>query len=167
MRKGFSLVEILVLILALPIAAIVLDEFFRTIVWEIPRSCYVVQENTTLLNMLTQMQKDISQAVSLPARVAGRTSDEKCLLIELTHGAICYRLKDGQVLREKLTSDSGSEGEDVRVWSAPHGQVEWRVCKSNGKGYAVQVKTHVNQQLRKKQLQKMANSHVYYLGIFE
>jgi len=167
MRKGFNLVEILVVIVIIPVAAFTLDRFFNTVLLDFPRSSAVMQENKIVLSMLRQMQKDIDGAKGLPESFAGHTAGDKLLLIERPDSIICYQLKDGQVLRRRLTGTQNGGGEDARVWSAPNAEVKWHVWQKNGKGYAVQVQTHVKQKLRAKWQKKMANSHLYFAGLFE
>lgn len=164
MRKGFTLVETLIVVMTLPFVALVLDGLFNTLLTDIPRSCQVLQDNTTLLNMLQQFQQDIDAARALPDSFAGRSTNDKLLLIELAEGMICYQLEDGRVLRRRLT-DIQQGGEEARVWSMPNAKVEWRVWRQDGYGYAVEVKTHIEHRLRKKLPEKMANSHLYFLGV--
>ena len=164
MRKGFTLIEVLIVIITLPVVALVLDGLFNTLLTDIPRSTRVVQDNTTLLNMLGQIQQDIDAAKALPDSFAGHTTNDRLLLIELAEGMICYQLKDGRVLRRKLT-DTQQGREEARVWSMPNAQVEWRVWRQQGHGYAVEVKTHIKHKLRTKSQKKMANSHLYFLGV--
>jgi prepilin-type N-terminal cleavage/methylation domain-containing protein len=164
MRKGFTLVEMLIVIMTLPFVALVLDGLFNTLLTDIPRSCRVLQDDTTLLSMLQQFQQDIDAAKALPDSFAGYSTDDKLLLIELAEGAICYQLEDGRVLRRRLT-DTQQGREEPRVWSMPNAQVEWRLWRQQGHGYAVEVKTHIKHRLRKKLQEKMANSHLYFLGV--
>ena len=83
MRKGFTLVELLVVIIVLPFVMLVLDGLFSTLIRDIPRSYRVVQENTSLLSMLEQMQQDIDKAKGLPESFDGHTASGELLLIEL------------------------------------------------------------------------------------
>jgi len=161
-RKGFTLVEMLVVMVIIPFAAFALDRLLMTLLTDIPRTSAVVQVNTTLLNMLRQMRKDIDQATGLPESFAGHTAGDKLLLIEWPDGAICYQLKEGQVLRYKST-----DTQDARVWSVPNAEVQWQVWRKNGHGYALEIQTHVKQKLRAKWQKKMANSHLYFAGLLE
>ena len=177
MRKGFTLVELLVVIIVLPFVMLVLNGLFSTLIRDIPRSYRVVQENTSLLSMLDQMQQDIDKAKGLPESFAGHTTDDKLLLIELAEGTICYQLKDGQVLRCKLTDNQQSPPAagivqnpallgalEQKVWSVPHAKVEWQVWRKDRGGYAVEVKTHIEHNVQGHWEKKMANSHLYFVG---
>jgi len=193
MRKGFTLIEVLVVVIVLPFMMLVLDDFFRTLIKDIPRSYRVVQENTSLLSMLEQMQKDIDKAKGLPESFGEYTTSERLLLIELTEGMICYQLKDEKVLRRKLTDNQQSSPAAAivqnpallgalaqTVWSIPHAKVEWQVWRKDGDGPptagfdwnpallgAVEVKTHIEHKIRGDHWEKkMANSHLYFVGAF-
>ena len=175
MRKGFTLVEMLVVIIVLPFVMLVLDGLFSTLIRDIPRSYRVMQENTSLLSMLEQMQQDIGRAKGLPESFDEYTTSNKLLLIELAEGMICYQLKDDKVLRLR-TRDEGRGTRDASIvnrlssvsqsWSMPHAKVEWQVWRKDGGGYAVEVKTHIEHKVQGHWEKKMANSHLYFVGAF-
>ena len=164
MHKGFTLVELLVVIVILPVVFLLFDGLFKTIAGEIPMSVRLMQENTTLLSMLGQIQQDIDKAENLPKSSAGRTSNDHILLIELSDGIISYQLKDGQVVRQKLTDTSKNQAENTRVWSMPHASIKWNVWQQNGQRYAVEIDTHLEYGRRGQWIKKMAHSHLYFTG---
>jgi len=166
-RKGIYLVEMLVVVAVLPIAAIVLNRLFHTLIVDFPRSTAVVQENKIVLFMLRQMREDVDKATGLPETYAGYSEGDKVLLIECPDNVICYQLEDEQVLRHRLTDTQEAGSEETRVWPVTNAEIQWRVWRKNGKGYAVEVKTHVNQKLRAKLQKKMANSHLFFVGLFK
>jgi len=166
MRKGFTLVELLVVIIVLPFVMLVLDGLFSTLIRDIPRSYRVVQENTSLLSMLEQMQQDIYKAKGLPESFDEYTTSNILLLIELAEGMICYQLKGEKVLRRKLTDNQQNNALEKTVWSVPHAKVEWQVWRKNRSGYAVEVKTHIEHKVQGHWEKKMANSHLYFVGAF-
>ena len=159
-----------------PVAALLLDGLFRTLVHDIPRSSGVVQESTSLLNALGQMQDDIQKAGRLPeavegwfdrltilSTIEGYAADANTLLIEHPDEVIRYELEDGRILRHKLAKDR-SNTQNPTVWSVPNAEIQWRLWKKDGIGYAVEVRTHIKYKLREKFQEKMANSHLYFLG---
>jgi len=167
MRKGFSLVEMLAVILVLTIVSAALAGLFTAVVTDIPRSHRVIQTNTTLLNMLEQMHKDIDTARGLPVSFGEYTANNEILLIELEDGMISYQIKDDKVIRRNLMAAEDNKGGDTRVWLVPHAKLEWQVWRENGDGYAVQVKTHIEHKVRGHLERKMANSHLYFVGAFK
>jgi len=185
MRKGFTLVELLVVIIVLPFVMLVLDGLFSTLIRDVPRSYRVMQENTSLLSMLEQMQQDIDKAKGLPESFDEYTTSNKLLLIELAEGMICYQLKDEKVSRywildtrystrinpptagfDRNPALLGQESRIETVWSVPHAKVEWQVWRKDGGGYAVEVQTHIEHKIQGHWEKKMANSHLYFVGAF-
>jgi prepilin-type N-terminal cleavage/methylation domain-containing protein len=164
MRKGMTLVEVLIVMVVLPFAAVAFDVLFRSTLSDIPRSTRLVQENTSLLNMLEQMRQDIGAAKAMPESSGQYTAGEGLLLIEIADGVLGYQLKDGKVLRYRLTGRQEEQEENARVWSLPNSQVQWRTWRKDGRGYAVEVRTSIRYKLRSKYQQRMANSHLYFLG---
>jgi len=164
MRKGFTLVEMLVVVVVLPFVFILFDGLFKTIAGEIPMSVRLINENTSLLSVLRQIQKDIDQAKDLPKSFAGQTASDQLLLIELSEGVICYQLKDGMVVREKLTDTSQGKAGEPRIWPIPHANIEWKVWERNGQGYAVETKTQLKYVRRGQWVKKMSHSHLYFAG---
>jgi type II secretory pathway pseudopilin PulG len=163
MRKAFTLIEVLVLMIIIAFASITFASLFTTILKDIPRSYRVIQTNTSLLNMLGQLREDVDAAEGLSESLGQRTSDGKLLVITLTDGLVYYRLKNDKVLRQKQ-SDSEKDREDNTIWTVPNAEIEWRVWQENGNGYAVEVSTHVEHKIRGSVEKKMANSHLYFVG---
>jgi len=164
MRKGFTFVEILVVVIVLPIAFLILDGLFTTLLADIPRSYHIAQESVTLQHLLEHMQKDMDKASGLPETFADHTADDKQILIDLPDGVICYQQKDEKIIRRNLTDASQGRIEEQRAWSLPSTKVEWEIWKKDAKGYAVEVKTHIEYKTRGRWKKTTANSHVYYGG---
>ena len=166
MRRGHSLVELLVALAIISIVSIVVSKLFITLISDIPRSYRIVQENTSVLNMLEQMHEDVDLAKGLPKSLAEYTTDKDLLLIELPDGIVGYQLKDGKVLRRSLPTAQEHYEEDTRVWLVPNAKIEGQVLRNNGAGYAVEVKTHIEHNVRGCSEEKMAASHLYFVGAF-
>ncbi|MGB2808181.1 MAG: type II secretion system protein [Sedimentisphaerales bacterium] len=166
MRRGYSLVELLVALAIVSTVSIVVSKLFTTIISDIPRSYRIVQENTSVLNMLEQMHEDVDLAKGLPKSFTEYTTDKDLLLIELPNGIVCYQLKEGKVLRRSLPTAQEHYEEDTKVWSVPNAKIEWQVRRNNRAGYAVEVKTHIEHHVRGRSEEKMAGSHLYFVGAF-
>ena len=166
MRKGLSLLEMLVVLVLFTSISVVLAEVFSTLLGDIPRSCRVVQANTSLLNMLNQMHKDVEIARQLPQSFADYTTNDELFLIELADGMICYQLEDDRIVRRRLTGAGQDSDEGMRVWPVHNGKVEWRVWRKDDNGYAVEIKTHIAYRVRGHWQRKMVNSHLYFMSRF-
>ena len=164
MRKGFTLVEMLAVIMALPFMMLILDGLFKTLIKDIPRSYQVVQANTSLISMLKEMQQDIDNAKGLPITYKEYTTGDNILLIDSSEGMISYQLKGDKVLKYNLTDNQPNNPEEQKVWSVPNAKVRWKVWRKDTSGYAVEVRTHIAYKLKKHFEKKMANSHLYFVG---
>jgi len=166
MGKGFSLIEMLIAIVILAAILLGMVPAFTTLISDIPRSHRVAQANTSLLNMLEHLHKDIDAAEGLPQSFAGHTANDRLLLIESADDVLAYQLKPGQVLRRSLKYPQQAGGEGATAWPIPNAGVEWHVWKKGNKGYALEVKTHVGCNVGGRMEKKMANSHLYFVGAF-
>ena len=99
MRKAFTLVEVLAVVTVLPFILVAVSGVYATFIRDIPRTTRVLQENTTVLNLLGQMRRDVDAAVGLPEQFEGQRRGERTLLIEQPGRVICYQIEDGQVVR--------------------------------------------------------------------
>jgi hypothetical protein len=162
MRKGFTLVEVFLLVIVLPIVFLLFDGLFKTIASEIPMSVRLIHENMSLLSMLRQVQQDIDRAKGLPKSFAGQTASDHVLLIELSEGVIRYQLKEGRILRQNLMNTQQETTEGSRVRSIPHASLRWKVWERNGQGYAVEIDTRLEYAKRGQWKQKMAQTHLYF-----
>jgi prepilin-type N-terminal cleavage/methylation domain-containing protein len=103
MRKAFTLIELLVVVTVLPIVMVAISGVYATFIRDIPRTTRVLQENTTVLDLLGQMRRDVDGAVGLPEQFEGRHASERTLLIEQPGQVICYQIEDGRIVRTVLT----------------------------------------------------------------
>ncbi len=164
MRKGFTLVEVLIAVIVLPFMILILDGLFKTLIKDIPRSYKVVQVNTSVLNMLEKMQQDIDKAKGLPKTYNEYIASDKMLLIDMPEDMICYQLKDDKVFRYNLTEKQKSNVAQTKYWSIPHAIVQWNIRRKDASGYAVEVRTHIEHKVQGHWEKKMANSHLYFVG---
>jgi type II secretory pathway component PulJ len=165
-RRGFSLTEVLILVVVLASISIVFAPLFSTLFNHIPRSYRVAQENTQLLDMLGRMRRDIEAARRLPESFGEHIRDDKSLLIESAEGAIHYQWHDGKIIRYSTAAAPQERSNNPMVWSVPNARIEWAVWKKNGEGYAVEVRTYIDYPVARRSEKKLANSHVYFAGIF-
>ena len=162
MRKGFFLVELVVVIAVIVLVSVPLARLSTATFRDIPRSYRLIQSNTSVLNMLKQMRKDVDTAIELPESFEGRFTNERPLLIRSANSMICYHLKDGEIIRRVFTNS------DVNTvnWPAPHAKIQWQIRRKNNKGYAVEIKTYIERKSGDRLEKKMANSHLYFVGAY-
>jgi prepilin-type N-terminal cleavage/methylation domain-containing protein len=183
MRKAFTLIEMLVVVAVLPFVMVIVSGVYVTFIRDIPRATRALQENTTVLNLLGQMRRDVDAAVALPEQFEGRRAGERTLLIEQPGCVICYQIEDGRILRTVLSgvtsADAGQSRASVparpeescgdarptkdRLWRARDAVIAWRLWQREGKAYAVEVHSHVKQRVEGRLREKLANTQVFFL----
>jgi len=156
--RAFCLVEILAVILVLPLVMVAITAMFRTFIRDVPQMTRLVQQNTTVLNLLDQMRRDVGSAVTLPAQCEDTRASENVLLIEKPDAVVCYRLDAGRVVRTILDGPGGDE----RVWSARDAVMEWRPWTQGGATCAVEIHSYVKQRAHGHLMRKFAASHVFF-----
>ena len=166
MRKGFSLVELIVIIAILPFILIVIDKLFASMFTDVPRSLNTIQDNSVLLNMLRQMEQDIDSANDLPQSIDGYTSGDDLFLIRQADSMIHYQRKGDYIYRYKFRDDRQIP-EQTRYWPLPEIKIAWQVHREDGKGYAVEIRHHAEYILHGHLVKKMENSNLFYAGILE
>lgn len=164
MRKGFTLIEVLVVIAILPFAMMALSRVFAIFIRDIPRMTRVVEQNTTVLDMVGQLREDVDAAVGFPDAFAARRTDGDTLLIERQGDVVCYQAEAGAVERTVLGRTGPPEVRDVRTWTFPDAAVSWLPWQQEGTPGAVEVRTLVRQRVGTKLKDKMVNTYVFFVG---
>ena len=183
MRKAFTLIEMLAVVTILPFIMVAVSGVYATFIRDIPRTTRVLQENTTVLNLLGQMRRDVDAAVGLPEQFEGQRAGARTLLIEQPGQVICYQIEDGQVVRTVLSGamseDTGRKIEDAvasnpqsaihnpqsedRLWRMRDAVIAWRLWQREGKAYAVEIHSHVKQRVEGRLREKLANTQVFFV----
>lgn len=161
-RKGYSLLEMLAVMLILPVVLLAIDQMFKNVMVDIPRASRVIKENTTVLDILEHISRDIDRAKDLPPSSGAYTAGETVLLIELVDTTICYEMTQGKILRRDLVADP--QHGTSSTWTTPNADVKWKVWRKDNVGYAVEIITNIEHKRPKKLQKKMAGSHLYFVG---
>lgn len=163
MRKAIALVELLASFVVIAVMSITVAALTRPLIIEIPRANRIMETNTSVNNMLTHLRNDIEAAVQLPDTFDDKHTDEKTLLIELPNRVVCYTLETDKVIKKVLTGDPNDREPDV--WTVPTAKIEWCRWQKGSKTYALEVSTHIEHIWGGQMENKLANSHVYFVGI--
>ena len=177
MRKAFTLIELLVVVTVLPIVMVAISGVYATFIRDVPRTTRVLQENTTVLDLLGQMRRDVDGAVGLPERFEGQHASERTLLIEQPGHVICYQIEDGRVVRTLFvvtpsgvssdaptgTRQTGPPSQEQRLWRMRDAVIAWRLWEQDGRAYAVEIHSHVKQRVDGFLREKLANTQVFFL----
>jgi len=162
MRRAFTLIELLVLLTVASLMMVVISGIFATFIRDIPRDTRTVQQNTTVLDMLRQVCRDVDGAAGLLKRFDDTVAGERTLLIDRPDGVICYRFEDGRTVRTWLKGQ-GADPNDRRVWRMPNAVVTCRPRMREGGAYAVEMHSHVQQRFADMLRSRLANSQVFFL----
>jgi prepilin-type N-terminal cleavage/methylation domain-containing protein len=159
MRKGFSLVEMLAVIFVLTVILLIMGPFFRLFACELPKDFRLVQESCVLKNAVSHIRADVACAKILTESV-GDSAEPSTLAMRLPEGTVSYEFNEGRILRRLAdTSDTGSE--DI-VWSVPHGRIEWKVWNKDQTGYAVELRTYIEDKDLGLIRRKLANNYLFF-----
>jgi type II secretory pathway pseudopilin PulG len=161
MRSGFTLIEVLMIVVIAPFILVVVSGLFGTFIRDIPQGTRLVQQNTTVLHMLDQLRRDVGDAVALPQQTAGAHADETTLRIEQPEGVVLYRFEAGRTVREVIT---GQEQASERIWQARDAVIEWEPWTQEGATVGVEVRSHIRQQVAGIVLHKLPGSHVFFMA---
>lgn len=156
MKKGYSLTEVLVVLAIIGVVALPLSRLSKVTIYDIPRSLKLVESNTSILNALQFIRRDVNSAVNFPK------SDDNILSIEQSGKTISYLFEQG-----KITRTVTGTIEDKIIWEIPFGEIEWKVWEKDGQGHAVEIKKYVEFKKHKGSDKRMENSYVFFAGAFE
>jgi len=155
MRKGYTLTEILVVLVIMMVLALPLSRLSKVVIYDIPRSMKLIQCNTSLLNAVQCIRRDINSADAVA------TPKDKSLMIEQDGKKVCYLFEQGTIIRTIIGDEDSKD-----VWQVPFGKIEWQVWEKDGKGYAVEIKKYVELKRHNNTDKKMENSYVFFPGAF-
>ena len=162
MRKGYLLVEMMVVIFIMVMVMATLDRFWGTLAFDLPRDSRLIQENRTLSNAVSHIQTDVASAKTL-SQVGGDSNEPNTLFVELSDGTVSYKFSDGRILRSFVGGVTDTAAGDM-IWSVPHGWIEWQVWSKDKKGYAVEVSTCIEDKNFGYVRKKMANNNLFFVG---
>ena len=149
--------------MTVPLLMVLTSRLFSTLISQTPRIWDNTQQNSTMLNMLRQMQKDIDIASDFPESKDNFTSSDKLLLIEQPDALIGYELDNKQILRRVLGSDK-TVTNVPKIWSIPDVKIKWKVLRKNGKGYCLELQNYTENKMSNGLEDQMPNSHLFFIG---
>jgi prepilin-type N-terminal cleavage/methylation domain-containing protein len=163
MRKGFTLIELLFSVTILPFLLITVSGVYVTFIRDIPRTTRLLQQNTTVLDLLRQIGGDMDRATGLPEQVEGQTAGEHTLLIEQSGRVVRYQFENGRVVRTVLKGQNSSVADEERLWRVPDAVIVCRPWVRDGRAYAVEMHAHLQERVNGLVRQMLAGSHVFFV----
>jgi prepilin-type N-terminal cleavage/methylation domain-containing protein len=162
MKKGFSLVECITVLAVIAVVSIPLARLLKFMMYDIPKSQKLIESNTSILDVLKHIRKDINSAKGFPQSFQEYSMDVNSLLIERQDGAVCYLRQD-----EKISRIVINDANERITWQIPNGKIEWQVWRKNGIGYAVEVRKYVELKSYNRVDKRMENSFLYFAGAYQ
>ncbi len=162
MKKGFSLVEAITVLAVIAVVSIPLGRLLKFMMYDIPKSQKLIESNTSILDALKYIKRDVNSAKDFPQSFQKYSADGNTLLIEQQGGVICYLLQDEKISRIVVDDAKGKI-----TWQIPSGKIEWRVWRKDGIGYAVEIKKYVELKSHNRVDKKMENSFLYFAGAYQ
>ncbi len=156
MRKAFALMEVVVVLAILPVVLLALNGILNAFMRDVPQGVAVVSEQTTVLDLIDAIGRDVQKAVGLPDSTDGRI-----LLIALPTGTVAYERTDGLVSRTVL---GGQDPNAPRQWRLPTAVVDWQRWKQAEAAYAVEVHSYLNQTVHGHPQKMLVQTRVYLLN---
>jgi hypothetical protein len=162
MRKGYLLVEMIVVMAIMTMLMVSMDRFFMVFTHELPKDSRLVQENIILLDAVSHIRADVASAdtVSQKPDSGGETP---LLVIHRPDYEIYYEFGKGQIIRRQVGLTKAATPQEIK-WSLPHGKIETRVLNSKGAGCAVEIITCIEDYDFSHRRQKLANNYLAFTG---
>lgn len=168
MRKGFLLVEVLVLLVLIVAVLAVLSGPTRAFFRDVPRTSRLAHSHGAVLAMLQCLERDVDAAEGFLDAFGSLTGDEKSLLLELPNGVVVYRVEADGVTRQVFNAssevDASDEGMEGRSWSIPHAAIHWGLLRDEGRAWAVEVHTGLYKSRRHEEPIHLRNVHVFFVN---
>ena len=148
--RGYTLIEMLIIIAVLAIVITLSVKPFRTIISDIPRSSRIFQAWNTTTEVMKQLKADVEQS--------SRIIDLSDGLLTLEHGdsKIVYTFLDGKISRKASTDNSES------LWKIPHVKINTQLWISDNIPYAIEITTWNQQNITGREQKRLRQSFVYY-----
>jgi prepilin-type N-terminal cleavage/methylation domain-containing protein len=164
MRKGVTLVELLMVLAVLTAFSAAVTGVLHTLIGEIPRAQRMIAEKSTVLEVLDYMQQDMDAALSLPESRWPYHSEPNTIIIERVEGMVVYLVKEDGVMRKELFSNEYNDEPREISWSLDKAKIRGRLLRENQRAYAVEVHAWIEQEVGGRTRRKLENSHIFYLG---
>ena len=162
MRRGFSLIEMLIVIMTIPLIGLVVDRAFRDWAIDAPRGVTLVFRHERLQRVVAELYDDIDQATSLSLEDAAQAEGPPVLLIEQAGRQIRYiRMEEGirrELRGENLDPNMPAEWE----WHLAQANIAWKLWRRGDAVVGLHLDTSMTHgRLKKKKFQ---NSHLVFMG---
>jgi prepilin-type N-terminal cleavage/methylation domain-containing protein len=164
MRKGFSLIEVLIVVMTLPLLMLVGDRLFRGLSVDIPRSVQVATQHEVLLKLVETLQEDVARANQV--KIVTHDEDPNQTILEIDRGGTPIRyVPINDIVRRTVVYNADDPNRDIETdWTLPHLGVDWTLHQTAGGIDTLQMNTHIVHRVSKRP--QLANTHLFYIGLY-
>jgi len=163
MRKGTTLIEMLWVLFILGLLMLVTVKPMRNISIEIPRISRDFETNTSMLDCIRNLRKDVETAAGMEVYPTDEIVGGKLLMIGSQDGMICYQFGKGTVVRYRVGKYARKDKSTEYVWKIPNGHIGWEIWHESGKPMAVEVTTAVSRKIAGKYRDRLQNAYVFFV----
>ncbi len=163
-REGFALNEMLFMIPVVIVLMMMCTKPIRTLTGGLLQGQRDLQANVSVHHMLRTVRKEIERAADLPEYAGGKTAGGRVLLIKSSEGTICYEHIDDKVIKSIISAERDVSAKIIDTWKVSHAEINFKVLRRNGKGYAVEVITSIDRISGGHLHKKLQNSHVFFVN---
>ncbi len=162
MRKGFSLIELLIVIMTVPVVMLVVDRVFREMAVDIPRGVALVSQHGRLLGVVESLHDDIDRATALSLEDSPQTEGAPVLLIEQAGRQIRYALLEEGIRRAASGDILDPNVPAEREWLLPKANIAWYLWERDDAVMALRVDTSMTHGRHNKK--KFQNTNLFFIG---
>ena len=143
MRKGFSLIEMLVMLSLFLLIMLFCTKSIKILVTDVPQLHKDFQANVSVLHLLSRLQNDIETGKSLSRDFADGESPKSTLLIKSRDGFVSYHFGDGEIVKSILNHDRALITDKAEVWKIKQADINWQLWQKKDSYYAVEISTGI------------------------
>jgi len=162
-HRGVTLVELLATLPLMAAVLVVISVLFPRVVRDVPSLYRVVQTGDGISHLARAIREDVDAGIAMPPRAVAKTAGSGILLIQLSKRTICYEIDRDEVIRTEMSPD-GSESKITNSWSLPKAEISFHLWRSDGRAYAVEMRSGVKYVTQGRTEDKLVNTRVYFLG---
>lgn len=153
MRKGTTLVELLISVTVIMILVGISATLDLGAMGELPRQAAISQHSVPMDGMLRTLRQDVAGASALQA-------DADSITLDSADGKIAYRRAPGAFTRT-FTPPTGRP--DLRTWRLGPADIQWQCWRQGQRAYALEIRTAFVMEHNARAQRKLANSQVFFL----
>ncbi len=155
MRKGYMIVEMIVVIAVLAIISIPLSKFTKLLIFDVPRSVKHIEANTSLLDVIASLKSDIGASFKL------QKDSQNRLIMHRVDGTVCYDFE-----QDKISRSANNSNDLPREWMIPGGRIDFEIQPINDTP-AVRITKYVEVKRYNGVEKKMAETYLYFPNRFQ